>query len=434
MPSHALGRVLLCSVFAVGLYSGPAWGQATNSGDVTGSVTDPSGAVVPGVKIIVKDIDKNTERTFVTNDAGLYDTGPLVPSDQYLITFSKEGFATLQRGPMTLRSGVTGINVQLTIGQSTQQISIVETGAPLLETTTAEISSTVPQETLKLLPQTGGIPDWQSFLTFLPGTRGNGTNNNSPGLGGVSVNGSMPFSNALLDGASTSSPMSNNVINTPIFDTLGEVKMSSSAFSAQYGGGGIVYNQISKGGSNKFHGMVYDYFKNTALNAAPFGFNGVSFKTPQHFNDFGGNIGGPVIKNKVFFFFGVDHTINHTTPAVSFATVPTAAIRAGNFAGLNPIYDPTSQTVNPTTGVVTRTLFPNNQIPTAMLDTVAKNIQAYYPQPNRDGQVVNGITTNNYSYLAPGNTPKRKYFGRFDADVTSSNRITGSAAWNDGPM
>ena len=156
------------------------WGQATNSADVTGSVTDPSGAVVPGVKVIVKDIDKNTERTFVTNDSGLYDTGPLVPSDQYLITFSKEGFATLQRGPMTLRSGVTGLNVQLPIGQSTQQISIMETGAPLLETTTAEISSTVPQETLKLLPQTGGIPDWQSFLTFLPGTRGNGTTTTAP--------------------------------------------------------------------------------------------------------------------------------------------------------------------------------------------------------------------------------------------------------------
>ena len=68
-----------------------------------------------------------------------------------------------------------------------------------------------------------------------------------------------------------------------------------------------------------------------------------------------------------------------------------------------------------------------------MLDTVAKNIQTYYPQPNRTGQMVNGIATNNYSYLAPGDSPKRKYFGRFDADVTSNNRITGSAAWNDGP-
>ena len=426
-------RILLLPVCMICLHPVVLWGQATNSADVTGSVTDPSGAVVPGVKVIVKDIDKNTEHTFVTNDSGLYDTGPLVPSDQYLITFSKEGFSTLQRGPMTLRSGVTGLNVQLPIGQSTQQISIMETGAPLLETTTAEISSTVPQETLKLLPQTGGIPDWQSFLTFLPGTRGNGGNNGNAGMGGTSVNGSMPFSNALLDGASTSSPMSNNVINTPIFDTLGEVKMSSSAFSAQYGGGGMVYNQISKGGSNQFHGMAYDYFKNTALNASPFGFNGVSFKTPQHFNDFGFNIGGPVIKNKVFFFFGIDHTINHTTPAASFQTVPTLAMRGGDFSGMNPIYDPTTQVVNTATNVVTRQLFPNNKIPTNMLDPVAQKIQALYPNPTLPGQLTNGIATNNYNYLAPGDAPKRKYFGRFDADLRSNNRITGSAAWNDGP-
>jgi hypothetical protein len=312
---------------------------------------------------------------------------------------------------------------------------MVETGAPLLETTTAEISSTLPQETLRDLPQTAGIPDWQSFLTFLPGTRGNGTNNNSPGMGGVSVNGSMPFSNALLDGASTSSPMSNNVINTPIFDSIGEVKMSDSVFSAQYSGGGVLYNQISKGGSNSFHGMGFDYFKNTALNAAPFGFNGIAgVRSPIHFNDFGGNIGGPVIKNKIFFFFALENTVQHGSPPVAFITVPTVAMRTGNFAGMNTIYDPTSQTVDPNTGVVTRQPFAGNQIPAAMLDTVAKTIQTYYPQPNLPGQVLNGIATNNYDYQVPSIVPKRKYFGRFDADVTSKNRITGSAAWNDGPQ
>src|SRR4051794_34514130 len=128
MKSRLLGKLLSLFACLICLYPIVVWAQATNSGDVTGSVTDPSGAVVPGVRVLVKDIDKNTERTFLTNDAGLYDTGPLVPSDQYLITFSKEGFATVQRGPLTLRSGVTGINVQLTIGQATQQISIMETG------------------------------------------------------------------------------------------------------------------------------------------------------------------------------------------------------------------------------------------------------------------------------------------------------------------
>ena len=413
---------------------GIAWGQATNSADVTGSVTDPSGAVVPGVTVTVKDVDKNVERTFVTNNSGIYDTGPLVPDDHYLIVFKKEGFATLQRGPMTLSIGVTGLNTQLTLGQSTTEVKVESQAAPLLETTNAEISATIPIETLKDLPQAGGIPDWQSFLVFMPGTRGNGADNNSGGMGLMSVNGAMPFTNSLMDGVSTNSPMSNNVINTPIFDAIAEVKMNDSVFSAQYGSGGIVYNQISKGGTNTFHGVAYDYFKNTDLNAAPFGFNGVAgVRSPIRFNDFGGNVGGPVIKNRVFFFFGIENTVSHGSPAVTFLTLPTVAMRSGNFAGLNTIYDPNSQTVNASTGAVTRQPFPNNQIPASELDAVAQNIQSYYPQPNLAGQVVNGITTNNFDYQVPSRSPKRKYFGRFDADITANNRLTGSAAWNDGP-
>ncbi|MES1258356.1 MAG: TonB-dependent receptor [Acidobacteriota bacterium] len=410
-----------------------AFGQATNSADVTGSITDNTGAVIPGVTITIRDVDKNTERDIASNGSGVYDTGPLVPADKYTLIFKKEGFSTLERGPLTLSAGVLGLNVQLTVGQATQTIVIQDTAAPLLETTTAEISTTIPQETLQALPQTGGTPDWQSFLTFLPGTRGNGTNNNSAGMGGVSVNGSMPFSNALMDGASTSSPMSNNVINTPIFDTIAEVKMSDSLFSAQYGTGGILYNQISRGGSNQFHGMGYDYFKNTSLNATPFGFNGVAGRNaPIHYNDFGGNFGGPIIKNKIFAFFAMENIVSHSTGAVTFISVPTAAMRAGDFSGLAPIYNPTTQTVD-SSGVVTRQPFTNNQIPSSLFDTVAKNLQSYFPAPNRTGNVVNGVTTNNYSYQLPSSAPKRKYFGRFDADVTSNNRITGSASWNDGP-
>src|SRR6185436_7973451 len=107
-------------------------GQATNSADVTGSVTDASGAVVPGVSVSIQDLDKNTERTITTNTSGVYDTGPLVPADSYKFTFKKEGFTTVQRGPLTLSSGVTGLNIQLTVGQSAQTI-VVDAAAPLLE-------------------------------------------------------------------------------------------------------------------------------------------------------------------------------------------------------------------------------------------------------------------------------------------------------------
>lgn len=417
---HALGVL-------VALCASMAFGQATNSADVTGTVTDSTGAVIPGVSISVKDLDKGTERVITTNAAGLYDTGPIVPEDRYTLTFSKEGFGSLQRGPMILRVGLMGMNVQLAVGQATQQVVVNET-APLLETTTAEISATLPSESLQVLPQTG-TPDWQSFIILQPGTRGTAnTTPGNPGMGGVSANGSMPFSNALLDGVTTSSPMSNNVINTPIFDVIGEVKMSASLFSAQYGTGGLLYNQISKGGSNTWHGLVYDYMRNTALNAANYGF-GTGKVPPIHWNDFGFQVSGPVIKNKVFFLFDWDHTINHGGSNVTFITVPTAAMLAGDFTGQATLYDPTTQVTDPLTGIVTRQTFASeygngNKIPAAMLDPVAKNLQAFFPAPNLSG------TTNNYNYVLPSTSSLQKYFGRFDADPFSNHHISGSAAYN----
>lgn len=407
------------------LCSSMAFGQATNSADVTGTVTDATGAVIPDVKVTIKDIDKGLERVITTNQAGLFDSGPIVPEDHYTVVFSKEGFGTVQRGPMILRVGLTGLNVQLGVGQTTQQV-IVNDAAPLLETTTAELSSTLPSESLAVLPQVG-TPDWQSFIILQPGTRGTGTTTpNNPGMGGVSVNGSMPFSNALLDGASTSSPMSNNVINTPIFDIIGEVKMSASLFSAQYGTGGILYNQISKGGANRFHGLAYEYMRNTALNAANYAF-GTGKVSPTHWNDFGFQLSGPVVKNKVFFLIDWDHTINHSAGSLTFITVPTAAMRAGDFTGLGTIYDPTTQVVNGST--VTRKSFAEvygngNKIPANMLDTVAKNIQAYFPAPNL------AKADNNYSYIIPSPSTLQKWFGRFDADPVSNHHISGSAAYN----
>ena len=413
---------LLCLIASGGV----ALAQGTNS-DVTGIVTDSTGAVMPGVTVTAKNLDKNTERVIVTNDAGVYSTGPLVSGDNYQITFKKDGFATLQRGPMTLRTGILGMNVELTVAQSSQQV-VVESVAPLLQTTSSEKSATLGSETLTQIPRTG-IPDWQQFIILLPGASGAG-NTNAPGMAQVSVNGAMPYSTALFDGARVNSPMSNNVITTPIFDSIGEVKVITSMFSAEYGTGGAVFNQITKGGTNQFHGMGYDYFRNTVLNANAFQFGRSAVKTPIIFHNIGGNIGGPVIKNKVFFFYGTERVISHGSNAVSYISVPTINQRAGNFVGTNPIYDPASQVVD-ANNVVTRQPFPNNMIGATRLDAVARNIQQFYPAPNVAGTVANGIAQNNYQYVLPSNTPRIKYFGRFDADIIRNHRITGSANWND---
>jgi hypothetical protein len=122
--------------------------------------------------------------------------------------------------------------------------------------------------------------------------------------------------------------------------------------------------------------------------------------------------------------------INHGSNAVSYISVPTDAQREGNFAGTNPIYDPATQTVD-ANNVVTRQLFPNNVVPTQRLDPVARKIQEFYPRANVPGTVANGIAQNNYQYVLPSNTPRIKYFGRFDADIIRNHRLTGSASWND---
>ena len=428
--ARSLGLFLAIATLSAGM----VLGQATNSASVTGTITDSTGAVIPGVTVTVTDVEKNTRRVVVTNDSGVYQTGPLVPTDHYTIVFKKAGFSTLQRGPMVLYLGQIGLNVQMGVAQTTQQV-VVNEAAPLLQTTSPELSATLPQQTLHDLPQVG-TPDWQQFIVLLPGTSGvqqNGNNAANPGMGGISANGSMPFSTALLDGATTSSPMSDNVIHTPIFDSIAEVKIIDNLFSAQYGTGGILYNQISKSGTNQFHGEGYLYDRNTAMNAASYGF-GTGFVPPVHYNDFGFNVGGPVIKNRVFFFFDYDRTVNHNG-STSIITVPTDAMKTGDFTGFPTIYDPTTETVSPS-GVITRQSFASeygngNKIPAAMIDPVAKAIQKLFPEPLPGfGTVSNGVSLNNYATIIPAIAPQVEYFGRFDADVGKSHHIDGSAAWN----
>jgi hypothetical protein len=420
------------SVTILALNVGLVFGQATNSADVTGTVTDESGAVIPGVTITIKDIDKGLVRAITSNNAGAWDSGPIVANDNYTITFSREGFGSLQRGPMLLQVGQIGLNVQLAVGQTTQQV-IVNESAPLLQTTSAELSTTISTDTLQNLPQSGN-PDWQSFLALLPGTSGNAgtstshTSTANPGMGSLAANGSMPFSTAMLDGSAISSPMSDNVINTPIFEAIGEVKMSDSNFSAQYGTGGVIFNQISKGGSNTWHGEGYDYFENSALNAASYGF-GFGKVPALKLNNFGWQASGPVIKNKIFFLIDWEHRIQHSAGSVTTTTLPTNAMRTGDFTGFPTIYDPTTEVVSGST--VTRQSFASeyghgNKIPAGLIDPVAKNIQALYPSES-----ATTFATNNFTYLLPASpTTEQKWFGRFDADITKNNRLTGSSAYN----
>jgi hypothetical protein len=251
----------------------------------------------------------------------------------------------------------------------------------------------------------------------------------------ASINGTLPYASILADGATTTLPQSQNS-DVTVLETTAEVKISSSAFSAQYGIGGIVYNQITKSGTNSFHGAGYEYFQNNALNAAPYNFG---TKTPVHvlhYNNFGIAVGGPIIKNKLFFYFDYDKTINNGGANTAFNTVPTPALQSGDFTapGLPTLYDPTSQTVQATGNhtysgsqypggaltvrcpCVIRQSFADeyhqgNKIPANLIDPVAKQIQSHFPGANITPSLVSsGVGQNNFVSSIPNTNPFTKFF------------------------
>ncbi len=312
--------------------------QNTNSGDIRGVVTDASGAIIPGATVKIDDIDKGITHTYTTDGAGLYDTGSIVP-DHYLITVTAPGFQSYVRGPITLRVETVTVNAPLTVGAAQQEV-VVKTDLPLLQTETGAQSTTLESKQLMQLPQVGA--DWQNFVALLPGASSVNYRTGQT----ASVNGNLPYSTVLADGATTTLPMSQNA-DVMVLDTVAEVKMDSSSFSAQYGIGGITFNQISKGGTNRFHGAGYEYFQNNALNAADYAL-GQGAVPLLRYNNFGFSVGGPILKDKMFFFFNYDKIINPSGSSTGFKNVPTAAMRNGDFTGFQTLYDPTTQTVDST--------------------------------------------------------------------------------------
>jgi Carboxypeptidase regulatory-like domain len=422
--------------------AGIGYGQSTNSGDIRGSVTDSSGAVIPGVKVTVLNVNTGISRDYTTDNAGLYDTSSII-AGEYTITYLKEGFEQLVRGPLSLEVGNTNINAVLKVGSITEKV-IVNTNVPLLKTDSGEQSTTLEASTLEQLPQTG--QDWENFIILLPGTAGNASFGNGPNPGqAASVNGNLPYSNVLADGASSNLPSSANA-DVSVLETVAELQVSTSAFSAQYGIGGAIYNQISKGGTDRFHGSAYEYFQNDALNAKGYGFGSQIVVPFLRYNNFGGSVGGPILKKKMFFFFDFDKTINNGSGS-GFTTVPTPAMMAGDFTGQQIVYDPTTQVVTQTADgpVVTRQSFAaeygnGNKIPANLISPVAQAIQAFFPTPATDkpnahfvpGTLTsNGIYQNNYYYEYPSDSPFIKYFGRLDYDISPTNRLTVSDTQRD---
>src|SRR5258707_3191600 len=439
-----------CAFCLLAIAASLSLAQSTNSGDIRGTVTDSSGAVIAGASVVLTNIDTGESQEFTTNDKGIYDTVSTRPGN-YNLTFTKAGFKRVTQGPVVLRVSVITVDASLGVGEVSQTVHVEVTGAPLLETETGQQGTILDEKTINELPQLGaGITgnDWANFNIFLAGASSAPSQPSSEGSGAynagdaISINGNLPnYANFLADGATVELPVSGNVDNS-IFESISEVQVTTSSFSAQYGIGGAVFNQISKSGSNTFHGSAYEYWQNDVLNASSFflNANGPKNRPSVRYNEWGGSVGGPIIKNKLFFFFVRDKITNSGSGNPHRSNVPTLAERgmgtanpgAFDFSGLtdsqgNPItiYDPTT-----TDATGARTAFPGNIIPGNRVDPVAAKVLSFYPLPNFGPP---GLATNNFFSLSPSSNPNLRYFGRIDYDMMKNNRVTFSITQKDNP-
>jgi len=429
--------------------SGACFGQSTNSGDIRGSVTDSSAALIPGVTVTVLNVDTGVSKDYPTNQDGLYDTSSIV-TGSYKVTFTKEGFEQLVRGPITLQVGFTTVNAQLQVGSSKQTVEVTS-DVPLLQTETSDQSVVLSDKIMAQLPQVG--PDWENFMNLLPGA----TNTLSSGVGSISINGNLPYSNILQNGVTQTLPSSQNA-TVASFENVEEVQVSMSSFSAQYGIGGMVFNQITKSGTNRFHGTAFDYIQNDAWNANSFGFLSKPKVPYIRENHFGGAIGGPILKKKMFFYFDYEQFVDHGSAGNSTNSIPSPAVMGGDFTGLWNIYDPTTQTIahdslgNPYpvrqsfASENTGALAGKNAIPSTLFDSVALKYEQLFPTPTgptctsstsiQPNCIIKGAkfipgsigsegeTQNNFYSTFPASYPSRKYFGRLDYDITPNNRLS----------
>ena len=386
--------------------SSSALGQAVNA-TLLGTVTDASGAVVAGARVTTTEMKTGVVRSITTNDSGNYAFADLPPG-QYAVAVEKQGFKK------AVRSGVdvvvnTDTRVNLALEPGTINESVVVTAeTPILQTDRADVGDKIDNRQVVDLPL-GNNRNFQNLLNLVPGaTRAHRVHSeffNAQDSLSTEVNGQARlFNNLQIEGVDDNERTGLLQIYIPPAEAIQTVDVTTSNYAAEFGrAGGAVTNVILKSGTNAFHGAAYEFNRISALAAKPF-FQTLA-KAPSTYNYYGGNVGGPIIRNKLFFF-GDILRIDDSRGKFDILTVPRDDFRGGNFGAVTQlIYDP-YQTTDATHATLaldatgkpipvapaSRTPFPNNMIPASRFSPLALKILALVPHTN----VVNPGLSNNY--------------------------------------
>jgi len=421
-----------------------AWGQ-TYTASVRGTVTDPSQAVIPSASITVTDVERNLKFNATTDAAGRYVLTALPPG-RYTLIAEAPGFQPYNQPAFQLEvQQQATINVELLLSGVTTTIE-VQAPAPLLNTTIATLGQVVENKFILNAPIQGRNP--LSLVMLTPGLVPTETS-----AGGVSstnfvANGTRnSTAEVVLDGAAISGLEQNSGITdvkyTPSVDVIEEIKVQTNFFNAEFGNtGGAIINMVSKSGTNEFHGVVYEFARNAALNANSFFSNRQGQSIPDYKrNVFGGTIGGPVVlpklyngKNRTFFFFDYEGNRDETARTLT-ASVPTALEKTGDFSNtrrsngaLYTIYNP-FDTYTAADGSTLRRPFANNAVPGSMQDPIAQRLLTYYPAPTSDGAQF--THANNFFAQGANKSNGEKLDAKIDHNLSDRQRFTSrySVGW-----
>ena len=426
----ALTRVLGATLILTG--GMPA--QINPTGTLDGEVRDTAGGRLPATPVTLENTRTGAKRATVANELGVYYFNQILPGS-YTVEAARPGFKRhTQRITIAAGHKLTA-NVSLAVGDVAERVEV--TGdAPMLETSTASITSTLNQKFLTELPMSGRNALTLAWLSpgvvqFTAPLDTYGLDNRT-GVGYFSANGANQRQNeVLMDG------VPNRHYDTaaylPPADQVQEITVQTNAFDAEYGHGGGAYVSVTtRSGGNDFHGSVYEFFRNDKLNANNFFSNRSGLDRPTlRFNQFGAAIGGPVIKNRTFWFFNYEGVRNRA-PRTVLLTVPTAAQRAGDFSqtldargALIQIFDPFTTRADPARpGRSIRTQFPGNRIPAGQFDAAAKNVlEAFTPLPNRPGDPF--TATNNVAEQKVAINDLNNYTVRLDHHIGERHRLFG---------
>lgn len=424
---RALSLFTLLSVFSILL---PSVLRAQATGSILGNVVDASGGSIAGAAVAITETGTNTQRLLTTDSGGRY-VANVLPLGTYSVKVSAQGFRPVEKTGILLEAQGSP-QIDFTLAPATVSSEVTVESAPVeIQTANASLNQVVHSEQVADLPLNGR--NFVELATLAPGVSqgdqpgdffGGGTSSETSirGTFSLSVGGSRENrTDWLYDGVDNEELTSGAIAVVPSIDALQEFNVLTSNYSVEYGTrAGPTVLLISKSGTNQFHGSLFDFLRNTILNSSSY-FSPVN---PEYIrNQFGGSIGGPIVKDKTFFFFDYQGTRN-IQGIPSLTQVPTADERAGNFtesfpgAPEVPIYDPATTTTDPTTGLETRTQFAGNIIPTDRLNPIAVKILSYLPLPN-----VQGLLSANYVDVPKQNYTDNEFDFRIDHTFSASDKI-----------